>query len=77
MPIYEYHCSQCNRDTEILQDINDPPLSSCPHCQSAEIHKKISVSSFRLTGSGWYETDFKNKCAQGPKGGCSSCCNQS
>jgi len=78
MPLYEYHCNHCDADTEVLQDINDPPLAVCPKCQDGDIHKKISVSSFRLTGSGWYETDFKNGPKCGPKsGGCSSCSNNS
>ncbi|PKN46840.1 MAG: transcriptional regulator [Deltaproteobacteria bacterium HGW-Deltaproteobacteria-17] len=78
MPLYEYHCNHCNADTEVLQDLGDPPLASCPKCKNADIHKKISVSSFRLTGSGWYETDFKNGGKCGPKsGGCSSCSNNS
>ncbi len=75
MPIYEYHCNQCDRDMEILQDITDDPRSECPKCQSTDFHKKVSVSSFRLTGSGWYKTDFQSPCKNGPKtGDCDSCC---
>lgn len=73
MPLYEYHCNHCNADTEVLQDIEDPPLTECPKCHDHDVHKKISVSSFRLTGTGWYETDFKKGGKCGPKG-CGSCC---
>ncbi len=75
MPLYEYHCNHCDADTEVLQDLGDAPLAVCPKCQDTDIHKKISVSSFRLTGTGWYETDFKGggKC-DSKSGDCSSCC---
>ena len=60
MPIYEYFCEACDQIFERTQRITDPPLSECPEC-SASVKKLISRSSFRLKGTGWYETDFKNK----------------
>ena len=80
MPLYEYHCNHCNTDTETLQDLNDPPPAVCPKCRDTDIHKKISVSSFRLTGTGWHETDYKKPCKPGSDSGsgdCSSCCHNS
>jgi predicted nucleic acid-binding Zn ribbon protein len=35
-------------------------LSDCPACDKAELTKLVSAAGFRLKGSGWYETDFKN-----------------
>jgi predicted nucleic acid-binding Zn ribbon protein len=35
------------------------PLVDCPECGQPELKKKISAAGFRLTGGGWYETDFK------------------
>ena len=61
MPIYEYHCDACHKLHEELQDIDDPPLSRCPSCGSDLFHKRVSVAAFKLTGTGWYETDFKGK----------------
>lgn len=61
MPIYEYCCAACGHELEALQKINDARLSKCPQCQALELKKKISASAFRLSGSGWYETDFKSK----------------
>lgn len=60
MPIYEYQCSACGYEHEALQKMSDAPLVECPACNEAELKKKISASGFRLKGSGWYETDFKN-----------------
>ncbi len=59
MPIYEYRCSSCGAELEKLQKISDPPLLECPECGKDALAKQISASSFRLKGSGWYETDFK------------------
>lgn len=59
MPIYEYRCEACGAELEKLQKISDPPLRDCPECSRATLVKQVSASSFRLKGSGWYETDFK------------------
>lgn len=59
MPIYEYHCEACGNDHEALQKIADEPLTTCPECGADGLKKKVSAPSFRLSGSGWYETDFK------------------
>lgn len=59
MPIYEYQCESCGAELEKLQKISDPPLRECPECGRQTLAKQVSASSFRLKGSGWYETDFK------------------
>lgn len=61
MPIYEYQCDRCNHKLEIIQKISDEPLRFCPECGQESLRKLISPASFRLKGTGWYETDFKNK----------------
>lgn len=61
MPIYEYVCNDCGHELEILQKMNDLPLTQCPACNNPSLKKKISAAGFRLKGTGWYETDFKNK----------------
>jgi len=61
MPIYEYVCTACNHEMEVIQKMTDEPLQQCPSCHQQTLKKLISRSGFRLTGSGWYETDFKNK----------------
>jgi putative FmdB family regulatory protein len=60
MPIYEYQCQACDHLLEALQKLSDAPLLDCPSCQAPQLKKKISAVGFRLKGSGWYETDFKN-----------------
>jgi len=67
MPIYEYQCLACGHEMEKLQKLADAPLVDCPNCQQPALKKKISAAGFRLKGTGWYETDFKNKSSKSPK----------
>jgi len=60
MPIYEYRCSSCGSEHEVLQKFSDPPLAVCPSCQKSTLSKLVSAAGFQLKGSGWYATDFKN-----------------
>ena len=60
MPIYEYECDRCGHHLEALQKISEEPLVYCPECGEAALRKKVSAAAFRLKGTGWYETDFKN-----------------
>ncbi len=59
MPIYEYQCTDCGHQLEALQKISDEALKDCPACTRPTLKKLISAAGFRLSGSGWYETDFK------------------
>ena len=58
MPIYEYQCNACGYQLEKLQKTSAEPLKECPKCGKLELQKLISQTSFKLTGTGWYETDF-------------------
>jgi putative FmdB family regulatory protein len=60
MPIYEYQCESCSHGLEALQKLSDAPLVDCPACGKASLKKQISAAGFRLSGGGWYETDFKS-----------------
>ena len=61
MPIYEYACTDCGHELEVLQKMNDLPLEECPACSQNTLKKRISAAAFHLKGSGWYETDFSGK----------------
>ena len=60
MPFYEYQCTRCGHEEEVLQKVSDKPLKKCPVCGKSAMQKKVSAAAFRLKGSGWYETDFKS-----------------
>ena len=61
MPIYEYRCDQCEHQFDALQKMSDDPLRDCPECGASALKKLLSAPSFQLKGTGWYETDFKDK----------------
>lgn len=65
MPIYEYQCQDCYHQLEALQKMSADPLLQCPACDQDSLKKLISAAAFKLKGSGWYETDFKNKGGSG------------
>ena len=39
--------------------LSDPDPVDCPECHAPALKRLVSAPSFRLSGSGWYETDFK------------------
>jgi putative FmdB family regulatory protein len=43
MPIYEFHCPGCGKDTEMLVRSSRWQGTACPHCGSTKLHKKLSV----------------------------------
>ncbi|NNE39249.1 MAG: zinc ribbon domain-containing protein [Gammaproteobacteria bacterium] len=61
MPIYEYQCDACRHKFEILQKISDDLLTVCPDCNEEKLRKQVTAAAFHLKGTGWYETDFKDK----------------
>ncbi len=67
MPIYAYQCKSCEHEFDALQKISDDPLKTCPECSEESLKKMLTAPAFQLKGTGWYETDFKDKNAQGKK----------
>jgi len=61
VPIYEYKCDICDHQLELIQKFGDTPLKTCPSCGQDSVRKLISAAAFHLKGTGWYETDFKDK----------------
>jgi|TARA_B100000768_G_scaffold166567_1_gene170028 putative FmdB family regulatory protein len=59
MPIYDYKCSDCGHQIEVIQKFSDEPKTLCVECGKETLKKMVSAPSFRLKGGGWYETDFK------------------
>jgi len=73
MPIYEYKCNACEHTFDKLQKIDDPAFTVCPDCGKPELKKLVSAAGFRLKGSGWYETDFKNPPKEKSASPCNTC----
>ena len=60
MPIYEFICENCNYKEDLIRKISEPTTILCPKCNGQNFVKQVSAPNFKLKGSGWYETDFKN-----------------
>ena len=72
MPLYEYRCETCQKTFEVIQKFSDSPLSQCPDCGKS-LEKLMSLGSFQLKGSGWYNTDYKKSSATSPSSPAESC----
>jgi putative FmdB family regulatory protein len=61
MPTYEYECISCKYKFEEWQNINEPPLTTCPKC-NGKLKRLISGGAgFIFKGSGFYITDYRSK----------------
>lgn len=50
MPIYEYHCDECDRDFEKLVLSKSDERTECPHCSGNNVTKLMSTSNCRPNG---------------------------
>ena len=59
MPIYGFECESCGHQFDRLQKLSDADPTHCPACEKETLRRQLTAPQFRLSGSGWYETDFK------------------
>ena len=60
MPIYAFQCAECGHSFDRLQKLSDADPDTCPSCgATGGVRRQLTAPAFRLSGSGWYETDFK------------------
>jgi putative FmdB family regulatory protein len=60
VPLYEYKCLKCGRNTEKIESVNGPHLKKCPHC-GGKVESVITAPSIQFKGAGWYVTDYAGK----------------
>lgn len=64
MPIYDYKCTNCDKQFELMQSFSDEPIKDCPYCHGKNtVHKVISEPAVVFKGSGFYCTDSKASCS--------------
>lgn len=69
MPTYEYQCSKCNHQFELVQSISDKALTVCPKDQcprrpwgKGKVKRLIGAGAGLIfKGSGFYITDYRSK----------------
>lgn len=61
MPTYDYKCPACKSMIEVVHSIHDKPYMECKDCNlPMAIHISMK-KGIHFKGSGFYETDYKNK----------------
>ncbi len=50
MPIYEYHCNNCNKNFEYLVFGKEKPI--CPACKNKKVSRILSACGFVSKGGG-------------------------
>ena len=68
MPIYEFHCGKCRKDSEVLVRTGDWKGTKCPHCGSVKLTKKLSVFASAAGGG-----DADAPSCSGDPGSCGMC----
>ncbi|HET9648436.1 MAG TPA: FmdB family zinc ribbon protein [Microlunatus sp.] len=58
MPTYQYRCTQCGNQLEVVQKFSDPALTTCTECQGA-LRKVYNAVGVVFKGSGFYRTDSR------------------
>ena len=66
MPTYQYTCTECGEQVEVVQKFTDDALTVCPAC-GGRLRKVFSPVGIVFKGSGFYRTDSrKGSSSDGP-----------
>lgn len=61
MPIYEYHCTNCDDESEVIQSFSDKPKEICSEC-GGQLEKMISLPGApNFKGNGWASDGYSKK----------------
>jgi putative FmdB family regulatory protein len=58
VPTYQYACTACGEQLEVVQKFTDDPLTACPACDG-QLRKVFSAVGVVFKGSGFYRTDSR------------------
>jgi putative FmdB family regulatory protein len=61
MPTYDYRCLKCKKTFEVVQRMLDKPIAKCIRCGGKSQRVIGAGSGIIFKGSGFYQTDYKNK----------------
>src|SRR5438552_7117424 len=67
VPLDEYKCLKCGRNTEKIENVSGPHLKKCPHC-GGKVEPVITAPAIQFKGAGWYVTDYGGKKADAADG---------
>jgi putative FmdB family regulatory protein len=58
VPTYQYACTACGEQSEVVQKFTDDPLTICPAC-GGRLRKVSSAVGIVFKGTGFYRTDSR------------------
>jgi len=68
LPNYDYQCDACDHRFEKFQSMSEPAIKKCPKCGKLKVRRLIgSGAGIIFKGSGFYQTDYKNKPSEDSK----------
>ncbi len=70
MPIFEYHCNQCENDFEKLV-FNVSEKIICPKCKSKKVQRVMST--FAFSSGGKFKSTATSSCSGCSATSCSTC----
>ncbi len=74
MPIYEYHCPDCDQKFELLRPLSQADEGgSCPRCQNTARRIMSSFACFSKEGSGLTSSIGGNSCGSCNTTSCNTC----
>ena len=56
MPLYDYRCTECGREVEVMHGIHESGPATCEDCGGA-MRKALSPPAIHFKGSGWAKKD--------------------
>lgn len=73
MPIYEYRCSSCGTQKDVMQKMSDAVLTTCPECGQETFSKMLSATGLQFKGSGYHAANNTPQPACSPCAAAGSC----
>ncbi len=71
MPIYEYKCTECDKEFEALV-LGAEETVTCPSCKSKKLLRLMSACGFKASGK-FTPSKGSSACATCTSGNCSTC----
>ncbi|WP_066373896.1 FmdB family zinc ribbon protein [Herbidospora mongoliensis] len=65
MPTYQYACTSCGEQLEVVQKFTDDALTECPAC-AGRLRKVFNAVGIVFKGSGFYRTDNRSSTSSAP-----------
>ena len=59
MPIYDYRCTLCSHEIEVIHGIDAPGPTECDVC-GGPMRKALSAPAIHFKGSGWAKKDAQS-----------------